>query len=273
MKAQLSVGSLAFILAACGGSSKSPTAPEAPPAPLPQLSIQIAPNPLRASLAAATQTGATFRIAADVTFRETAGAGGQITQITGTVTRQPGGQTTTGSLSVTLQVPSSGSVVDSLTQDFEVTAGVESISWRMTASGVDSTGRSFTATSDSIAVMPPAIPPPSVPTPARYELWGGRNYTVYLGCFSCNEFDSESVFNPFGTYGGRYSPTSVANRFSDYGSPFAPDSACNPFATNPPILLNTASRTYTELTLNQFRPFAERDANILAALRNNLCAS
>jgi hypothetical protein len=118
-------------------------------------------------------------------------------------------------------------------------------------------------------VNPPVIAPPPLPA-GRIELWGGFDYNVFLGCFSCNQFASDSVFNQFGRYGSRFSSASVWNHFSAYGSQFAATSACNQFATSPPRMVDTAAGTYTELTLNTVRPFANRA--YVSLLTNNICA-
>lgn len=52
----------------------------------------------------------------------------------------------------------------------------------------------------------------------------------YLGNLNNNQFDPNSVNNPFGQYGSQFSPNSVNNQFGKYGSPFSPYSANNPFA-------------------------------------------
>jgi hypothetical protein len=53
---------------------------------------------------------------------------------------------------------------------------------------------------------------------------------TYLGNLSTNQFDPNSVSNPYGRYGNPYSPDSINNRFGRYGNPFSPDSVRNPFA-------------------------------------------
>lgn len=56
----------------------------------------------------------------------------------------------------------------------------------------------------------------------------------YLGKLSGNSFDPESVSNPFGRYGSRYSPDSINNPYGKYGNPFSPRSVVNPYATRAP---------------------------------------
>jgi hypothetical protein len=53
---------------------------------------------------------------------------------------------------------------------------------------------------------------------------------TYLGNLNSNQFDPNSVSNPFGQYGSQFSPNSINNPFGTYGSPFSPNSVNNPFA-------------------------------------------
>ena len=56
-------------------------------------------------------------------------------------------------------------------------------------------------------------------------------HAEYLGNLSANEFDPNSVANPFGA-GNPYDPNSVTNEFGPYGNPYNPTSATNPYATD-----------------------------------------
>jgi hypothetical protein len=53
---------------------------------------------------------------------------------------------------------------------------------------------------------------------------------TYLGNLNNNQFDPNSVSNPFGKYGSEFSPNSINNQFGRYGSPFSPNSVRNPYA-------------------------------------------
>ena len=50
----------------------------------------------------------------------------------------------------------------------------------------------------------------------------------FMGNLNSNQFDPNSVANPFGKYGNQFSPTSINNPFGA-GNPFSPDSPTNPF--------------------------------------------
>jgi trimeric autotransporter adhesin len=73
----------------------------------------------------------------------------------------------------------------------------------------------------------------------------------YLGRLT-NRFDSQSVFNEFGTYGSPYSSTSTNNTYGTYGSPYSSLSANNPYASRPPVLVkNGVAIAY--YTVNNFK--------------------
>lgn len=122
------------------------------------------------------------------------------------------------------------------------------------------------------APAPAPTPSPAPPPTSRIELWGDTEYREFLGCWSCNEFASDSIWNEFSRYGSRFSSTSIWNQFSRYGSQFSTHSACNEFASNPPILIQGSSRTYVELTLNRFRSRAITDPDALRVLRFSICS-
>jgi len=51
----------------------------------------------------------------------------------------------------------------------------------------------------------------------------------YLGNLNSNQYDPNSVSNPYGQYGSRYSPNSINNPYGQYGSPYSPNSVRNPY--------------------------------------------
>lgn len=63
-----------------------------------------------------------------------------------------------------------------------------------------------------------------------------RQTGKYLGNLSANQYDPNSVNNPYGRYGSQYSPDSVNNPYGRYGSRYSNDSPNNPYATNPPAV-------------------------------------
>ena len=129
-----------------------------------------------------------------------------------------------------------------------------------------------TAGSGSIGISGSGI---STPAAAAYHVWGGPNYTQYLGywtCIFCQEFGANSINNTVGTYGSEYSSTSMRNSYSQYGSPYSAYSACNEYASTPPRVYNSdKSQYFGALTLNSYAPQAITTPGIVSWLRNDVC--
>ena len=51
----------------------------------------------------------------------------------------------------------------------------------------------------------------------------------FLGNVNANQFDPNSIANPYGQYGSKYAPDSVNNQFGQYGSPYSPTSVRSPY--------------------------------------------
>ena len=52
-----------------------------------------------------------------------------------------------------------------------------------------------------------------------------------------NSFDSDSIFNEFGTYGSEFSSDSIWNEFSTFGNEFNSESPFNEFSPSPPMII------------------------------------
>ncbi len=68
----------------------------------------------------------------------------------------------------------------------------------------------------------------------------GRDYTVFLGKLT-NRFDTQSIYNQFGTYGSRFSSSSIYNPYSQWGSRYSDRSAFDSYAKHPPVLVKGAT--------------------------------
>jgi hypothetical protein len=163
------IGAIALVMLFTACSNNSPTAVN--PA-TPAMTLQVSPNPLPSTYMSRSGSTLTFQLIATVTFRESNGVSGTITQVVGTVVRQPSGQSSGAPVSVNLRLPAAGAVSDTYTQPFDITDPVDSVVWRVTASGSDAQGRAFSATSADIVVNPPtgAVAPMAVP--GRLAPWG-----------------------------------------------------------------------------------------------------
>src|ERR1700686_673004 len=51
---------------------------------------------------------------------------------------------------------------------------------------------------------------------AKLMIFGGIDHKSYLGCLSCNEYASDSVFNSYGSNGSAYSGQSIWNHYSEF---------------------------------------------------------
>ena len=71
-----------------------------------------------------------------------------------------------------------------------------------------------------------------------------RQTGKYLGTLSTNPYDKDSVSNIYGRYGSPYSQDSINNSVGEYGSPYSNNSINNPYATNPPIILDSNKDDY-----------------------------
>lgn len=81
-------------------------------------------------------------------------------------------------------------------------------------------------------------------------LYGGRGHNVFLGCFTCNELNPDSITNEVGRYGSQVSPTSIFNQVGRYGSQISNESVCNPRASYPPVVVDEKGNFYGYLTVN-----------------------
>ncbi|MGA8554420.1 MAG: hypothetical protein WB630_08370 [Candidatus Acidiferrales bacterium] len=74
----------------------------------------------------------------------------------------------------------------------------------------------------------------------KIMIFGGRDHRTYLGCLSCDELVSDSVFNTYGQYGSRYSAESIC--------------PCDANATDPPVIVDEQGTAYGRLTVGRLNP-------------------
>lgn len=94
----------------------------------------------------------------------------------------------------------------------------------------------------------------AAPAPAKLMLFGGVNHKTYLGCLNCSDYATDSISNEYGTHGSSYSSDSIKNHYSQYGSAYSTYSACSPYATDPPVIVDSNGNYYGRLTLNEYHP-------------------
>ncbi len=95
-------------------------------------------------------------------------------------------------------------------------------------------------------------PAGAVSAPVKLMLFGGLNHKTYLGCLNCSDHAADSISNEYGTHGISYSSDSIKNHYSQYGSAYSTYSACSPYATDPPVIVDSNGNYYGRLTLNEY---------------------
>jgi hypothetical protein len=114
----------------------------------------------------------------------------------------------------------------------------------------------------------------SAPTNAagqKVMIFGGPGHHTYLGCLSCGELATDSVFNKVGEHGSAIYPDSIWNRVGDYGSQISPSSVCNPIATDTPVIVDEAGNAYGRLTVNAYNPYIGAGRQFYGWLSSEVC--
>lgn len=96
----------------------------------------------------------------------------------------------------------------------------------------------------------------SIATLSTYQklfLFGGNNNNVYLGCLTCDKYDSESIWNAYGTYGSKYNSNSIWNKYGTYGSEYNSYSPWNKYSSSSPIILDENKKSYGYFTVNKYK--------------------
>lgn len=85
------------------------------------------------------------------------------------------------------------------------------------------------------------------------HLYGGSNHDVYLGCLNCSNYDSDSIWNEYGTYGSTYNSKSIWNAYGTYGNSYNSDSPWNSYGSNPPVVVDKSGNFYGYFTVNSYK--------------------
>jgi hypothetical protein len=84
-------------------------------------------------------------------------------------------------------------------------------------------------------------------------LFGGENHDVFLGCLNCSEYDADSIWNEYGTYGSSYNSQSIWNEYGTYGNTYSNYSPWNEYASYPPVVVDEEGNFYGYLTVNEYK--------------------
>lgn len=133
---------------------------------------------------------------------------------------------------------------------------------------------------------PPPPPPPVVaaPPPQQYYgapvptaralgtilLYGGQGHREYLGCLTCGETESSSVWNEVSIYGWHNSVGKWSD-VSQYGSDVGMYSACNEVGSDPPVMIRPDGTFVGKLTISDIKQGSvcgiSGDENVCRSLR------
>lgn len=69
------------------------------------------------------------------------------------------------------------------------------------------------------------------------HIYGGKNHDVYLGCLNCDKYNSNSIWNAYGTYGSKY------NSYSPWNS----------YSNDSPVIVDKEGNFYGYFTTNKYR--------------------
>ena len=84
-------------------------------------------------------------------------------------------------------------------------------------------------------------------------IYGGSNEKDYLGKLNASRYDSESIWNPYGTYGNKYNSKSIWNEYGTYGNEYNPNCPFNEYGSNPPVLRDRNGKFYGYFTANKYK--------------------
>jgi hypothetical protein len=75
---------------------------------------------------------------------------------------------------------------------------------------------------------------------------------TFLGTLNENAYDSNSIYNEYGTYGSKYNAKSIFNQYGNYGSDYSSLSPFNQYSTSPPGLYDRQGNFYGTLSVNRY---------------------
>jgi hypothetical protein len=85
------------------------------------------------------------------------------------------------------------------------------------------------------------------------HIYGGSNHDVYLGCLNCSKYDTNSIWNAYGTHGSKYNSNSIWNAYGTYGSKYNSSSPWNAYSNDPPVIVDADGGFYGYFTANRHK--------------------
>lgn len=135
----VAVGVTLLVTAYCGGS-RNPASPT--PSGGPRVSTSISPLPVRLQ-ARSGASPSQYQISGDVAFRETAGIGGRITEMTVSVVNSRGDQGTPRKIALDLPLPAGGTATQPISEPVDASAVQGLFQLQLTATVQDQQGKAF----------------------------------------------------------------------------------------------------------------------------------
>ncbi len=85
------------------------------------------------------------------------------------------------------------------------------------------------------------------------HLYGGKNHDEYLGCLNCDKYNSNSIWNAYGTYGSKYNSNSIWNAYGTYGSKYNSYCPWNSYSNDPPVVVDKEGNFYGYFSVNKYQ--------------------
>ena len=82
-------------------------------------------------------------------------------------------------------------------------------------------------------------------------IYGGDNHDVFLGCLNCDDNNSNSIWNEYGTFGNGYNSDCIWNEYGTFGNEYGLYSPWNEYATNPPVIVDKDGNSFGYFTTNR----------------------
>jgi len=98
----------------------------------------------------------------------------------------------------------------------------------------------------------------------QLHIYGGKDHDLYLGCSNCDNYNTNSIWNSYGTYGSSYNSKSIWNKYGNYSGNYSDNSPFNKYASHPPVLVDANGDFYGYFTADRY--FSKRTNNKLALL-------
>jgi hypothetical protein len=113
-------------------------------------------------------------------------------------------------------------------------------------------GGNTPAAPSSAPVYAPAAVSAAPAGPVKLMLFGGSGHRTYLGCLTCPEYDTDSVFCSYGDHGSTYSSTSIHTTYGEFGSSYSSYSACSTYASDPPVIVDQNGGYYGRFSITSY---------------------